>query len=216
MPHPLLLTVVALGVLLRALAVAQEPSYTITLFNVPGTTYTTAVAINARGQIIGIYQDASAHTRGYVLEHGTFTTIDPPGATSSTAEGINDLGRIVGTYRDASSQLHGFLYAHSTFTAVTPPGPVFGFAGINDRNQVVGSYVGVSDRTTHGFLWEHGTVMTLDAPDATVTEPQGSNLWGQIVGWAGTTQILGFLATPTQDTPRAPLTAMPDAGGVRR
>jgi hypothetical protein len=24
----------------------------------------------------------------------------------------------------------------------------------------------------------------------------GINIWGQIVGWAGTTQIVGFLATP--------------------
>jgi hypothetical protein len=39
MPHPLSLALVCLSVLLTALAAAHEPSYAITLLNVPGISH---------------------------------------------------------------------------------------------------------------------------------------------------------------------------------
>jgi len=126
-------------VLLRALAAAQDPSYTITLISVPGTPYTTAAAINAHGQIVGQYEldlHNLGHGHGFLLEHGTFTTIDPPGATSTFPTGINIWSQIVGTYTDTNHLTHGFLLEHGTFTPLDPPGATSTFpTAINIRGQ---------------------------------------------------------------------------------
>jgi hypothetical protein len=92
MPRPLFLALVSLSVLLRALAAAQDPSYTITLLSVPGTPYTTTAAINALGQIVGQYevdQHNLGYGHGFLFDHGTFTTIDHSDATSTALVGIN-------------------------------------------------------------------------------------------------------------------------------
>jgi uncharacterized membrane protein len=63
--------------------------------------------------------------------------------------------------------------------------------GVNDRGQVVGSWVG-QDATVnpvtgetgpgHGFLWEHGRYTTFDVPGAKETAGYEVNNRGQIVG----------------------------------
>ena len=124
MPRYLLLGLVSLSVLLRALAAAQDPDYAITLLSVPGVVYTTAAAINVRGQIVGQYEvdpQLLGHGHGFLLDHGTFTTIDPPGATETFLTGINILGQIIGDYTDANHQTHGFLFRNGTFTTIDPP-----------------------------------------------------------------------------------------------
>src|SRR5207249_471110 len=67
--------------------------------------------------------------------------------------------------------------------------------GINDADQIVGTYVGGG--RTHGFLLSGGTYATLDVPGAVTTEARGTNNAGQIVGFfsdAGGT-FHGFLLT---------------------
>jgi probable HAF family extracellular repeat protein len=98
MPHPLLLTLVSLCLVFRAIATAYEPPYTITRFNVLGTTYTTAFGINARGQIIGNCTDARFQMHGFRFDRATFTPIDPPGGRLVAVTGINAWGQVVGSY----------------------------------------------------------------------------------------------------------------------
>jgi probable HAF family extracellular repeat protein len=59
--------------------------------------------INARGDIVGFYVDASGKQHGFLLQDGTFTTIDFPlaGVRATSANGINARGEIVGQYQVA-------------------------------------------------------------------------------------------------------------------
>jgi uncharacterized membrane protein len=68
-----------------------------------------------------------------------------------------------------------------SFTTIDVPGSVrTGAAGINDSDQIVGSY---SDGTTdHGFLDTAGSFTTIDVPGASSTSASGINDSGQIVG----------------------------------
>jgi probable HAF family extracellular repeat protein len=70
---------------------------------------TQAIGINAHGQIVGTYTDASGTSHGFLLDKGTFTPIDVPDATETMAGGINARGQIVGSYSDASGTRHGFV-----------------------------------------------------------------------------------------------------------
>jgi probable HAF family extracellular repeat protein len=81
---------------------------TFTPIEVPGVTFTTAIGINARGQVVGNFTDAMGARRGFLLDRGVFTLIDVPGATASTVFGITDRGQIVGFFIDAEGVTRGF------------------------------------------------------------------------------------------------------------
>lgn len=94
--------------------------------SVPGAQYTDAMGINARGEIVGSYDDENGVTRGYLLRDGVFTTIDYPGAAMTEARGIGPNGEIVGTYRmpgEPRVNFHGFLRTpEGEFMQVDYPG----------------------------------------------------------------------------------------------
>jgi probable HAF family extracellular repeat protein len=130
---------------------------TFTPIEVPGATFTTAIGINARGQIVGGFRDAGGIIHGFLLENGTFTQIDVdiPGATRTEPTGINAHGQIVGNFTDASGVRRGFLLDRGLYTPIDVPGAttttVF---GITDRGQIVGFFINV-EGVTQGFC---GTV----------------------------------------------------------
>jgi uncharacterized membrane protein len=90
----------------------RQMGYTIqdgafTTFMVPGSTLTTAWDVNPRGDIVGVYRNASG-VHGYVRTSAGFTTLDAPGASATRAFGINARGDVVGAYV-AGGRTHGFL-----------------------------------------------------------------------------------------------------------
>jgi uncharacterized membrane protein len=72
--------------------------FTYTTFDVPGAVSTIASGINARGDIVGTYIDASGRRHGFAQRDGIITTIDYPGAAGTEARGIGPSGDIVGFY----------------------------------------------------------------------------------------------------------------------
>jgi len=79
-----------------------------TTIDVPGASESFAYGINAAGQIVGTFVDATG-AHGFLRNTGgVFTTIDVPGATHSEAWGINATGQIVGWFND-STGTHGYL-----------------------------------------------------------------------------------------------------------
>ena len=116
----------------------QQPTFAIDTFSVPGALGTSPQGINAAGDIVGIYVDASKHTRGFLLHEGTFTTIDyrDPAtglvADNTDARGIGPAGDIVGAHWNDDEEpvvaAHGY---HRTpdgaFTPVHFPGHLYEF-----------------------------------------------------------------------------------------
>lgn len=90
-------------------------------FDFPGSVFTTAWDINARGQIVGVYRDSSGHVHGYVTSNGdldvdsrTFTSVDYPEANATQAFGINDEGDVVGQFVDQTGHTHAFIFENAT------------------------------------------------------------------------------------------------------
>jgi len=98
------------GFLLRegALATVIPRSALETTIAPPGTIYTQPLDINAHGEIVGTYADASGQY-GFLLSAGHYTRIRYPGAAHTWVLGINDAGAITGYYSDAARRYHGFV-----------------------------------------------------------------------------------------------------------
>ena len=129
------------------------------------------VDINNRGDMVGFYNDdqgvtstAFPHTR-----KGRFIHIQVPGAQITGALKINDRRQVVGLYIDADAQpgpdgtmlagaIHGFLWHDGNFKTIDIPGAAATFLlGINNRGQMVGSYIDAAG----GY---HGSSATDAAP----------------------------------------------------
>jgi probable HAF family extracellular repeat protein len=105
-----------------SLASTQSAPGSFTSIDVPGATATRAFGINAVGEIVGSYTDATG-THGYLWANGSVTTVDFPGAMSTEAWGINPRGDIVGRYRIAGDpRTFGFLLRDGIFTDISVPG----------------------------------------------------------------------------------------------
>jgi hypothetical protein len=80
-----------------------------TPFVIPGSNLTSAWDVNAQGEIVGIYRDASGF-HGYVMTAAGVTSLNYPGAVATRAFGINASGDVVGTYQAvAGGPARGFL-----------------------------------------------------------------------------------------------------------
>jgi len=108
----------------------------------PNSTY--PGSINDKGQIFGLFYDASGVEHGFLKEGETYTTIDAPGAgpRGTNGIGINNHGTMVGQYFDPDYASQGFvLTGAGLFTTVDYPGPeLTGVNNINDHGDICGLY----------------------------------------------------------------------------
>ncbi|MBZ5722836.1 MAG: hypothetical protein LAO03_21050 [Acidobacteriia bacterium] len=167
-----------------------------------GTDYSDAYKINDRGDVVGWdCDDVTCHA--FLLRNGGVTLLDFPGATLTYGWDINESGTVAGVWDLYDSQWNflyegGFIWKDGNFTEVTFPGAGdTGLTGINAR----GDFVGVWDRgpggtQTSGFVFSKGEFTSFDAPfpDVFLTQPQGINAYGDIVGAGYVNNIAhGFL-----------------------
>jgi len=148
----------------------------------------------------GFYFDAAGHAHGFVSGSWTqYSSIDFPGAAETYVSGTNG-NIIVGYYyADAArTQVHGFLRQPFTdpdnlgfFASITVDGPAGSLGsrvtGINANGEMAGWYVDANHKH-HGFIGTGAlyfgpiNITTVDFPGATLTEVNGINDLGQIVG----------------------------------
>ncbi len=88
----------------------------------------------------------------------------------------------VGLFLGIAGKAKAEEYSFTTFDAPgsTATNPLGG--GINDADQIVGSYDDIVNGITHGYLLRHGRYTPLDFPDAILTRANAINDLGQIVG----------------------------------
>src|ERR1700690_477558 len=112
----------------------------------PSAITTWVSGINSSGEMVGYYEAPDGTFHGFTLVNGTYTTLDYPGAIVTDLTGIADRGDIIGAYStDTGATYHGFLYKDGAFPSFDVPyssnlestAP----QGINNHNQIVGSYV---------------------------------------------------------------------------
>jgi len=104
----------------------SKGAFTFTTIDVPGALLTVAYGINARGDVVGTYVDATNHQHGFVRRDDDVTTIDYPNAAGTEARGISPNGEIVGDYwllGEPAVNVHGYrLTKHGEFVPVNYPG----------------------------------------------------------------------------------------------
>jgi hypothetical protein len=165
------------------------------------------LGVNDSGIAVGFWTDAAGNNHGYTVNTNTgrFASVTDPGApgASLTAAAINSRGDIAGFYTNAAGATDGFLEVHGKFTTLSVPGASATMPlGVNDRDEVVGTYtVGSgSGAAMHGFTWTpKGRFVTIDDPQGMgTTTINGVNDAGDLVGFfvdaVGNTD--GMLVTP--------------------
>ena len=73
--------------------------HTFVLIAYPGARRTFASAVNARGEVAGLYESADGKTHGFVWRDGQFETVDVPSAEFTMVRGLNDSSARVGAAR---------------------------------------------------------------------------------------------------------------------
>ena len=131
-----------------------------TLF--PGHTYSEALAINNRGQIVGHSGATRSSPReAFLYEHGVMSAIGTLGGNSSTAWAINERGQVVGWSRTLSGETHAFLYEDGGMRDLGTLGGSYSLAfGINNRGEIVGESE-TSSGDVHAFLYKDGVMHDL-------------------------------------------------------
>src|SRR3990172_2054469 len=122
-----------------AQSVPACPQISIIDLGTLGGTFSSGVAINERGQVVGESDTASGDRHAFLWKDGVMTDLGTLGGTFSTALTINEHGRVVGYSETASGEIHAFLWKDGVMTDLGTLGGTFSFAGaINERGQVVG------------------------------------------------------------------------------
>ena len=157
----------------------------------------------SRFTILGLALLLGMVSRGFAPQRG-FTPIDVPGASVTEAFGINPEGDIVGFYEAGPPPFvgHGFLLSKGVFTPINVPFPgTFSAQAqwINPEGDIVGRYADATG--TRGFLLSKGVFTPINVPGASLTEANGINPQGVIVGAYDETGVHGFLLSKGVFTP---------------
>ena len=153
---------------------------TISIINVPDAGISVS-AINAAGQVTGIYTTSANVLEGFIYSGGTLTGFTVPGSEITIASAINASGQIVGSYRLGG--FHGFLNTAGAITTLDYPGSSATFlTGINAVGDIIGNFVG-GDGTSHAFLDRAGVFSIAEPDGADVGDgPAAINDLGALVG----------------------------------
>lgn len=179
------------------------PNGMLTIFDYPGSIATLPSAINAEGEVTGIFQSVNngVHSTGAFLRlpNGEFTSFvipqsNPPNI-SPLPTAINARGEIAGLFFD-NDGTHEFVRARDgRVTTFDIPG-VGGFVVLSSRGTVAGSLVEPDpSNLVRGFLRHRtGTVTPFDVPGSVGTQVAAINAFDAVTGRYFTTPgTLGYI-----------------------
>jgi hypothetical protein len=194
----------ALASVLVSVFAHANPNYTIDYLALPSTPASDTFVESNINNLNEVVMYTSTSTNSYLYNpftHAITTLPNDPDAQTNTTEfaGLNDTGTIVGNYEPTTLGTYQSLsFNGSAFLNISPPASRntdFSAAfGINDLNQVVGTWEVASDHE-QGYLLSGGTYTTIDDPGYD-TELYGINSHGEIIGVnylvGPDTPVLGF------------------------
>jgi hypothetical protein len=142
----------------------------------PGAANTLPISINDGGTIAGWYQSPAA-LRGFELSGSTYRKISQ-GATPNAVFGISGSGKLVGdVYTQPITTIFSFSHGHYRRIEI-PDARQAELFGINPSGTAI---VGRNGST--GFIYQAGTLNTLQFPGVTETVAWSANNAGQAAGW---------------------------------
>lgn len=148
--------------------------------------------INDSGLIIGSastthYSEPFAYLNGVPFNLGPVV-----GTTDAFLNAVNDKGEIVGLTGFYFGPLYGFLLSNGVVTTITVPGPPrypgdvnplpTAPTGINNLDQIVGTYNPGPFDNSKGFLLSGGVYSPIIVPGSAQTRPVAINDSGEVVG----------------------------------
>jgi hypothetical protein len=166
------------------------------------------LGVNDNDLAVGFYMDAAGNTHAYEFDirRDAFRELTPSGIANPTAAAINNQDDIAG-FGTANGATVGYLLRRDgRVTILNVPGSSSTQAlGINDSDEVVGTYTDASG-VLHGFTWTpQNGFRTVDDPHSNQTSGSGTTIngindKGELVGFYvdanGNTD--GLLAMPNQ------------------
>lgn len=164
--------------------------------------FTTVADINEKGEITGGFTDSNLGPYGFILDKKLRPTAIQctKDVVSTEPQAINKHGEIAGFANVITDRIKipvppfeilitkdsgFFLDKRGRCTILDFPGANLTEAiGVNDDGQVIGDYRDAAGKF-HGFFWDAGLFLTIDAPfpEATISAPTAINNLGQIVGY---------------------------------
>ncbi len=158
-----------------------------------GMTVEQLLGVNDKNKAVGFWTDANGNNHGFTYDVGSksFSEVNIGGFASTTTTAINNAGHIAGFVVGAQGNDVSFIKEGNAIDWLTgPKGSVSVQAlGINNEDQVVGSYTDAAG-ATHGFLFDEQskTYATIDDPNGVkgptaMTVLNGINDKGQVVGF---------------------------------
>ncbi len=135
-----------------------------------GSSGTSPVDINNRGQIVGSSGTPSGTAHAVLIDGGRITDLGTLGGEWSGAHAVNDLGQVVGWSDTAAFVDHAFLWQDGVMTDL---GGSWGWLDINNRGQIV---------TGQDYIWQDGVKTKLGTLGAQGTYARAINEHGLVVG----------------------------------
>jgi len=169
-------TLLSCLILLCAVAAAQIPSSAPERNTRPNS-------IDTVGEIVGVYEDASGHTRGFLYTGKDYQKVDYPGATMTEVLNINDRGDLAGDYTDANNTVHGFVREQGEFRTFDVPNAVKTVVRGVTATRTTAGYFDDKSGQRHGFIFKDERFTNIDYPSAAWTEVDAVNYIGDLVGW---------------------------------
>jgi hypothetical protein len=166
-----------------------------------GLTFDQLLGVNDQNKAVGFWTDKNGNNHGftYDVKSGNYSEVNIAGFASTTTTAINNEGHIAGFVVGSNGNDVSFIKEGNKLEWLTGPKnavSVMAF-GINNQDQVVGSYTD-KNKLTHGFLFdEHSqTYKTIDDPNQLNVVGGGTTLNG--INDKG--QVVGFFMDKNQNT----------------
>ena len=170
-----------------------------TTIDFPGAD-TAPVAINSKGEIVGMYYNLSGDTkhRGFLFSGGRFTSFEYPAPNlMSCFFEISDEGDMAGHWQETNGVRHGWLVRQGKSSSFDYPGAqqtILERVGLTPAGDMVGSYIDPRGKAK-SFFRTKDSYTPFDVPGSRQTHAARINASGQIVGryQDGGGMIHGFL-----------------------